>query len=82
MTPRAKAEETGSSGGGAEGGSFDERLRRLEQLVRDLEGGDLSLEESLERYTVGVELLKSCRRQLDQFRKKVEELPVPGDEAR
>ena len=44
--------------------SFKEASIELEQIVRSLEAGDLELEESLARYTRGVELLKSLRERL------------------
>jgi exodeoxyribonuclease VII small subunit len=54
--------------------AFDERLARLEELVAELEGGELTLEDSLSRYGEGVKLLRSARNQLEGYRQKVEEL--------
>lgn len=68
--------------------SFDARLARLEAIVGELEGGELGLEQALERYRHGVGLLKACRAQLEGYRRAVEELsaeaegalsPYPGD---
>lgn len=56
------------------GPSFDEGLEQLEALVAELEDGDLSLEDSIERYTVGVDLLKRCHEALAAHRRRVEEL--------
>ena len=44
--------------------TFKEASIELEQIVRSLEAGDLELEESLERYGRGVELLRSLRDRL------------------
>lgn len=54
--------------------AFDERLARLEELVAELEGGELTLEDSLSRYGEGVKLLRSARNQLEGYRQKIEEL--------
>ncbi len=39
--------------------TFKEASVELERVVRQLEGGDLELEDALERYARGVELLRS-----------------------
>ena len=44
--------------------SYKEASQELERIIRSLESGDLELEESLEGYTRGVELLKSLRSRL------------------
>ena len=51
--------------------SFREASTELEQIVRALEGGDLELEEALERYGRGVELLRSLRERLGDAEQKV-----------
>jgi exodeoxyribonuclease VII small subunit len=53
---------------------FDQRLERLEALVRELESGNLGLEEAIARYEQGVQLLKGCHSTLERFRARVEEL--------
>jgi exodeoxyribonuclease VII small subunit len=54
--------------------SFKEASIELEQIVRALEAGDLELEESLERYSRGVELLRSLRERLTSAEQKVQVL--------
>ena len=46
----------------------------LERVVRQLEGGDLELEDALERYARGVELLRSLRERLNNAEQKVQVL--------
>lgn len=66
----------GVDGRGVDGDAvgFDERLDELETIVAELENGDLSLEESIGRYTSGIELLKGCHQLLSTHRRRVEEL--------
>lgn len=59
--------------------SFKEASIELEQIVRSLEAGDLELEESLARYTRGVELLKSLRERLANAEQKVQVLMDASD---
>jgi exodeoxyribonuclease VII small subunit len=51
--------------------TFREASTELEQIVRALEAGDLELEEALERYARGVELLQSLRERLQDAEQKV-----------
>ena len=44
--------------------TFEKGLEELEEIVRKLEGGDLSLEQSLKLFEAGVELSQRCRKQL------------------
>lgn len=51
--------------------TYKEASRELERIIRSLESGDMELEESLESYTRGVELLKSLRSRLSEAEQKV-----------
>lgn len=51
--------------------SFRDASTELEQIVRALEAGDLELEEALERYSRGVELLRSLKQRLADAEQKV-----------
>ena len=50
---------------------FEDQLSQLEQIVADLEDGDVSLAESLEKYENGVKHLKQCYQLLDVARDRV-----------
>lgn len=54
--------------------TFKEASVELERVVRQLEGGDLELEDALERYARGVELLRSLRDRLASAEQKVQVL--------
>jgi exodeoxyribonuclease VII small subunit len=51
---------------------FEEALKRLEKIVGDLEKGDLSLDDALERYEEGIKLARLCEKRLEVAKKKVE----------
>jgi len=53
---------------------FEEALGKLELIVKELERGELSLEESLEGFAEGMKLSKVCLTQLDQAEKKVDKI--------
>jgi len=51
--------------------TFEAALAELEQVVADMEGGKLPLEESLAAYQRGAELLRQCRSRLDDAQQQV-----------
>ena len=72
----SKAEQTGVDG--SEEG-FDATLERLESLVGELEGGELGLEEAMERFAEGVKLISGCRAALEGFEARVKELSIEAE---
>ena len=54
--------------------SFEACLDELEKVVKELEGGDLPLERSLELFERGMELSDTCRKQLEEAETRVEML--------
>jgi exodeoxyribonuclease VII small subunit len=51
---------------------FEDALNELEQIIAELEGGELTLDESLERYERGIKALNACRKVLSQAEKKIQ----------
>ncbi len=51
--------------------TFEESLKQLEQIVEDLESGDLPLEKALAKFEEGVKLSKSCTSKLDEIERKI-----------
>ncbi|HEU0188051.1 MAG TPA: exodeoxyribonuclease VII small subunit [Gallionellaceae bacterium] len=51
--------------------SFEAALAELEQVVNDMEGGKLPLEDALAAYQRGAELLQQCRSRLDAAQQQV-----------
>ena len=51
--------------------TFEGAMKRLEQIVQDLESGDLSLEKTIKKFEEGVQLSKICSKKLDETEKKI-----------
>jgi len=51
---------------------FEECLQRLEEVVNQLERGDVPLEQALKLFEEGVQLSNSCRKELEEAEGKVE----------
>jgi exodeoxyribonuclease VII small subunit len=69
--------------------TYDAIVARLERVVGELESGQLTLEQSIERFAEGVKLAKDASRKLDEAERRVEMLvrgpsgedetvPLPG----
>ncbi len=54
--------------------SFEEALKKLEEVVQHLEEGKLSLEDSLQYFQEGIRLSRTCREILAEAEYKVEYL--------
>jgi exodeoxyribonuclease VII small subunit len=54
------------------GKKFEVALGELEEVVEQLESGDLSLEDSLAAFERGVGLVKYCNEKLSEVEKKVD----------
>lgn len=52
--------------------TFESALSRLEQITKEMEAGNLSLEESLKKFDEGIKLTRFCNEKLTQARAKVE----------
>ena len=53
---------------------YEAALAELEQIVHNMEGGQLPLEESIAAYRRGSELLKHCQQQLSDAERKIQVL--------
>ena len=71
--------------------TFEQSMKQLEQIVQDLESGDLPLEKAIKKFEEGITLSKLCSKKLDETEKKISilledaqgnitETPFPSDE--
>ena len=54
--------------------SFESDLRKLQDILEDIESDKLSLEQSIEKYKEGVELSKKCQKALDDAKQIIKVL--------
>lgn len=59
--------------------NFDTAMEELEEIVNQLEAGDLSLDESLAAYERGINLARQCEKALDTVERKVQKLLEDSD---
>jgi exodeoxyribonuclease VII small subunit len=60
-------------------GDFEKSLARLEEVVKHLESGELSLDEAMKLFEEGVKLSRECQKQLEEAEGRVEILLKKAD---
>ncbi len=51
--------------------SFEEAMSKLEEIVQELENGDLPLEQAMKKFEEGIQLSKFCSGKLDETERKI-----------
>lgn len=51
--------------------TFEKAMSQLEQIVHDLEAGDLTLEKALKKFEQGIKLSRFCSNKLDETEKRI-----------
>ena len=51
--------------------TFEKSIEQLEQIIQELETGDLPLEKAIKRFEEGIRLSKDCSKKLDETEKKI-----------
>ena len=59
--------------------AFEPALASLEQLVQQMESGELSLEQSIQAFEQGMQLSQQCQKALDEAEQKVQLLMSEAD---
>lgn len=61
--------------------TIEETFAEMEELIKKLESGESSLEESFQYYETGMKLVKSCNDKIDKVEKKIIVLEDNGDKS-
>jgi len=59
---------------------FGDALGKLEEIVRKMEAGEMTLEESLKAFEEGIKLARLCAAKLDEAQRRVDILLKQGEE--
>ena len=51
--------------------NFETKLKELEEIAKDLEKGDLSLEDSVKKFEKGIKISKECNKLLEDAEKRI-----------
>ena len=51
--------------------TFEQAMKQLEQIVQDLESGDMPLEKAIKKFEEGIQISKYCTSKLDESEKRI-----------
>ena len=54
--------------------TFEEKIKLLEEIVKELEGGEVPLDEAIEKYTAAMKLPNECSDKLNEVSEKVNKI--------
>ncbi len=60
--------------------TFESALKQLEEIVREMESGELTLEQAVKKYEAGMAQTRFCMEILDKTEKKITQLTLGKDD--
>ena len=76
---KSSSKSSASAGSPPDAPSYEEALKKLEDLVEDMESGDLPLETLLGRFEEGTRLVRFCQAKLAEAELKIQQLEKTGE---
>ena len=73
-TKKKPTESTNSEKDAISASGFEDSLQKLELIVKQMEQGELTLEQSLSHFEEGVNLTKNCQQALENAELRVQQL--------
>lgn len=56
---------------------FEEKIKTLEKIINELENDDINLDDSIEKYTKAMKLVKECDEELKNIEEKITKIVTP-----
>lgn len=72
----SKKPKPGAGSAEADGPTFEQAVAEVERIIDWIESGEMGLEEQIEQYARGAEMLQRCREVLERCEQRVEEITV------
>ena len=57
---------------------FEDKIKELEKIINELENGEIDLEDSIEKYTKAMKLVKECDEELKNVEERITK--IVGDD--
>lgn len=61
---------------------FEEKIKKIEELINELESGNVDLDDSIDKYTEAMKLIKECDEKLKNVEEKVNKIVLENDETK
>ncbi len=62
-----------------DGTTFEKALERLEQIVKEMDSGELDLDKMVSHFEEGSKLIKTCSTKLNEVESKIEKIVKKGE---
>lgn len=59
--------------------SFESNLKRIEEIIKYIEGNEVSLDDSVKYFEEGMKLIRMCETQLNETEQKISKLVYNGE---
>ena len=59
--------------------TFEQSMRRLEEIIDNLESGNVELENAINLYTEGIKLQEHCKNKLENAKLKIDKIVIDKD---
>jgi exodeoxyribonuclease VII small subunit len=56
---------------------FEDKIKTLEKIINELENDDINLDDSIEKYTKAMKLVKECDEELKTIEEKITKIVTP-----
>ncbi|MGE5455517.1 MAG: exodeoxyribonuclease VII small subunit [Ignavibacteriales bacterium] len=56
---------------------FEDKIKTLEKIINELENDDINLDDSIEKYTKAMKLVKECDEELKNIEEKISKIVTP-----
>ncbi len=57
---------------------FEDKIKTLEKIISELENDDINLDDSIEKYTKAMKLVKECDDELKKIEEKISKIVTPN----
>ena len=61
---------------------FEDKIKELENIINDLENGEIDLDQSIEKYTKAMKLVKECDKELTDIEEHVSKIVLENGETK
>ena len=58
---------------------FEDKVKELEEIINTLESGEIDLDDSINKYTQAMKLVKECDEQLKNIEEKISKIALEDD---
>ena len=58
---------------------FEDKVKELEEIINTLESGEIDLDDSINKYTQAMKLVKECDEQLKKIEEKISKIALEVD---